>query len=116
MLPLDIVVGGVIARPTPPPPISQVILSTVGPYTLYGSKLVATCVSAGVHCCDLTGESLWVRDLIDQHHEEAERTGAKIVPSCGFDSIPAVRVAPYMEDTRALPQDAPLEICQGSTR
>ncbi|CAM9970325.1 unnamed protein product [Scytosiphon promiscuus] len=68
---------------------AKVVLSTVGPYALYGSKLVAACVAAGVHCCNLAGESLWVRDMIDQHHEEAERTGAKIVPSCGFDSIPA---------------------------
>lgn len=51
---------------------------------------MAACAKAGVHCCDLTGESLWVRSMADQHHEEAERTGAKIVPSCGFDSIPAV--------------------------
>lgn len=66
-------------------------MTTVGPYALYGSKLVAACAAAGVHCCDLTGESLWVKDMIEKHHEEAERTGAKIVPSCGFDSIPAVR-------------------------
>lgn len=51
---------------------------------------MAVCVKAGVHCCDLTGESFWVKKMIDQHHAEAERTGAKIVPSCGFDSIPAV--------------------------
>eukprot|EP00752_Nemacystus_decipiens_P006893 g6191.t1 len=68
---------------------AKVIVTTVGPYAHYGSKLVAACVAAGVHCCDLTGESLWVKDMIDKHHEEAERTGAKIVPSCGFDSIPA---------------------------
>lgn len=52
---------------------------------------MAACARTGVHCCDLTGESLWVREMIDKHHAEAERTGAKIVPSCGFDSIPAVR-------------------------
>ncbi len=66
-------------------------MTTVGPYLRYGSKLVAACTAAGVHYCDLTGESLWVEDMIAKHHEEAERTGAKIVPSCGFDSIPAVR-------------------------
>lgn len=70
---------------------TKVILTTVGPYGRYGSKLVASCARAGVHCCDLTGESPWVREMIDKHHAEAERTGAKIVPSCGFDSIPAVR-------------------------
>ena len=49
-----------------------------------------SCAREGVHLCDLTGESMWVRDMIDKHHAQAERTGAKIVPSCGFDSIPAV--------------------------
>lgn len=63
----------------------------MGPYGRYGSKLVAACARAGVHCCDLTGESPWVKDMIDMHHAEAKRTGAKIVSSCGFDSIPAVR-------------------------
>lgn len=68
----------------------KVIITAVGPYKIYGSKLVAACARAGVHHCDLTGESLWVKDMIDKHHDEAERTGAKILPSCGFDSIPAV--------------------------
>ena len=68
----------------------QVILTTVGPYNRYGSKLVEACARGGVHLCDLTGESIWVRDMIDKHHALAESTGAKIVPSCGFDSIPAV--------------------------
>lgn len=63
----------------------------MGPYGLYGRKLVAACARAGVHYCDLTGESLWVEDMVGTHHAEAKRTGAKIVPSCGFDSIPAVR-------------------------
>ncbi|CAM9235192.1 unnamed protein product [Ectocarpus sp. 4 AP-2014] len=78
----DEAVGGMVSQ-------AKVIITTVGPYAHYGSKLVAACSAAGVHCCDLTGESLWVKGLIDKHHEEAERTGAKIVPSCGFDSIPA---------------------------
>ena len=49
-----------------------------------------SCAREGVHLCDLTGESTWVRAMIDKHHAQAERTGAKIVPSCGFDSILAV--------------------------
>lgn len=76
------------------------MLTTVGPYNRYGGKLVAACARSGVHLCDLTGESTWVRDMIDKHHEEAERTGAKIVPSCGFDSIPAVRE--YMSKRKSL--------------
>ncbi|CAM9412960.1 unnamed protein product [Discosporangium mesarthrocarpum] len=68
---------------------TKVVMTTVGPYRTYGNKVVAACAGAGVHCVDLTGESLWVRDVIEKHHAEAERTGAKIVPSCGFDSVPA---------------------------
>lgn len=67
------------------------ILTTVGPYGRYGSKLVAACARAGVHYCDLAGEFIWVKDMIDKHHAEAEKTGAKIVTSCGFNSILAVR-------------------------
>jgi short subunit dehydrogenase-like uncharacterized protein len=67
---------------------TRVILTTVGPYALYGSPLVAACASAGTHYCDLTGEVQWVRRMIDQHHEQAKASGARIVHCCGFDSIP----------------------------
>lgn len=65
------------------------ICSTVGPYTQYGSLLVAACVEAGTHYCDLTGEVGWVRQMIDRHHPQAEAAQLKIVHSCGFDSIPS---------------------------
>ena len=68
---------------------TRVICSTVGPYALYGSKLVAACAAAGTHYCDLTGEVHWMRQMIDAHHATAIATGAKIVHSCGFDSIPS---------------------------
>jgi len=68
---------------------SRVICSTVGPYALYGSKLVAACAAAGTHYCDLAGEVHWMRQMIDAHHATAIATGAKIVHSCGFDSIPS---------------------------
>jgi short subunit dehydrogenase-like uncharacterized protein len=67
---------------------TRVVLTTVGPYALYGSPLVAACASAGTHYCDLTGEVQWVRRMIDQHHQQAMETGARIVHCCGFDSIP----------------------------
>jgi len=67
---------------------SKVILSTVGPYAKYGSALVAACVRAGIHYCDLAGEAQWIRQMIDQHHEEAIENGARIVHCCGFDSVP----------------------------
>lgn len=68
---------------------SRVVISTVGPYALYGSELVASCVAAGTDYCDLTGEAHWIRRMIDAHHEEAVRTGARIVHTAGFDSIPS---------------------------
>jgi short subunit dehydrogenase-like uncharacterized protein len=68
---------------------TSVVLSTAGPFALYGSELVAACVRHGTHYVDITGETPWVRGLIDRHHGEAQRTGARIIPFCGFDSIPS---------------------------
>lgn len=67
---------------------TRVVLSTVGPYALYGSELVAACVDAGTDYCDLAGEVQWIRKMIDTHHDRAAETGARIVHCCGFDSIP----------------------------
>jgi short subunit dehydrogenase-like uncharacterized protein len=68
---------------------TRAVVSTVGPYAKYGSPLVAAVVDAGIDYCDLTGEVQWMRAMIDQHHEQAERSGARVVHSCGFDSIPS---------------------------
>ena len=68
---------------------TRVICTTVGPYALYGSVMVEACVKHGTHCCDLTGETPWMRKMIDQHQTAAEASGAKIVHTCGFDSIPS---------------------------
>ncbi|WP_435591454.1 saccharopine dehydrogenase family protein [Nocardia sp. bgisy118] len=68
---------------------TKVVVTTVGPYLRYGLPLVAACAKAGTHYADLTGEPLFIRDAIDNYHDEAARTGAKIVNSCGFDSIPS---------------------------
>ena len=68
---------------------TRVVVSTVGPYALYGSTLVAAAVEAGTHYCDLTGEPQWIQRMIDQHQLAAEKSGARIVHSCGFDSIPS---------------------------
>jgi short subunit dehydrogenase-like uncharacterized protein len=67
----------------------RVVVTTVGPYQRYGEGLVAACADAGTHYCDLTGEVLFVRRTIDRHHQRAVDTGARIVPSCGFDSVPS---------------------------
>jgi short subunit dehydrogenase-like uncharacterized protein len=68
---------------------ARVICSTVGPYAEWGSPLVASCAAEGTHYCDLSGEPDWVRAMIDAHHQQAVTSGARIVPSCGFDSIPS---------------------------
>ena len=68
---------------------TEVLISTVGPYAKYGAEVVAACVRNGTDYCDLTGETHFVRAMIDAHHEDAKRTGARIVHCCGFDSIPS---------------------------
>ncbi|MEQ3551436.1 saccharopine dehydrogenase NADP-binding domain-containing protein [Pseudonocardia nematodicida] len=68
---------------------SRVVLTTVGPYARYGLPLVEACARAGTHYADLSGEVLFVRDAIDRCHGIAAGTGARIVHSCGFDSIPS---------------------------
>ncbi len=68
---------------------TRVILTTVGPYARYGSSLVAACAKHGTDYCDLTGEVHWMREMITAYQEEARATGARIVHTCGFDSIPS---------------------------
>lgn len=67
---------------------TRVVLTTVGPYQLYGSDLVAACVATGTGYVDLCGEPAWMREMIDAHEAAARASGARIVFSCGFDSIP----------------------------
>jgi short subunit dehydrogenase-like uncharacterized protein len=67
---------------------AKVIISTVGPYQLYGNDLVAACVANGTDYTDLCGEPVWMREKIDQHGEAAIASGARICFSAGFDSIP----------------------------
>ncbi len=68
---------------------ARVVVSTVGPFALYGSELVAACVENGTHYCDLTAEPQWMRAMIDAHEDKARETGARIVHACGHDSIPS---------------------------
>ena len=67
---------------------TRLVLTTVGPYQLYGNELVAACARAGVDYVDLCGEPAWMRQMIDAHEAAAKDSGARIVFSCGFDSIP----------------------------
>ncbi|MGV0686403.1 saccharopine dehydrogenase family protein [Mycolicibacterium thermoresistibile] len=68
---------------------TQVVVTTVGPYTKYGMPLVAACAVAGTDYADLTGETMFIRRAIDLYHKQAADNGARIVHSCGFDSIPS---------------------------
>ncbi len=67
---------------------TKCVLTTVGPYQLYGSPVVAACAELGTHYVDLTGEPAWMKEMIEAHADAAKASGARIVFSCGFDSIP----------------------------
>jgi len=84
---------------------ATVVVTTVGPYARYGLPLVQACANAGTHYADLTGEPLFIRDCIDRYHSIAAGTGAKIVNSCGFDSVPSDLNA-YLLHRRVLVDDA----------
>ncbi|BBZ15721.1 saccharopine dehydrogenase family protein [Mycolicibacterium gadium] len=68
---------------------TRVVVTTVGPYAKYGLPLVAACAAAGTDYADLTGEPTFVRESIDLYHKQAVDTGARVVHSCGFDSVPS---------------------------
>jgi short subunit dehydrogenase-like uncharacterized protein len=87
---------------------TKVVITTVGPYIKYGEPLVAACAAAGTHYVDLTGEPLFVDLMWLGHHETAERSGAKLVHSCGFDSIPYDLGALYT--VQQLPEGVPIKL------
>jgi short subunit dehydrogenase-like uncharacterized protein len=64
------------------------VVTTVGPYLLYGTELIAACAATGVDYLDLCGEPIWMRQMMDAHQETAKRSGARIMFSCGYDSLP----------------------------
>lgn len=68
---------------------TRVVCSTVGPYARYGRPLVSACAGCGTHYCDLSGEVPWMADMILRHQDRAEASGARLVHSCGFDSVPS---------------------------
>ena len=80
---------------------TRVVITTVGPYIHYGEPVVAACAAAGTHYVDLTGEPEFVDLMWLRHHDQARRTGAKLVHSCGFDSIPYDLGALYTVDRAA---------------
>jgi short subunit dehydrogenase-like uncharacterized protein len=92
------------------------VLSTVGPYQLYGSDLVAACAASGTDYLDLCGEPVWMRQMIDAHHAAAQSTGARIVFSCGFDSLPFELGVFFVEETAKKVLGAPVSRVKGRVR
>ncbi|MBV8925291.1 MAG: saccharopine dehydrogenase NADP-binding domain-containing protein [Bradyrhizobium sp.] len=74
------------------------VLTTVGPYQWYGNELIAACAASGTDYLDLCGEPVWMRQMIDKHEAEAKASGARIVFSCGFDSVPFELGAFYVQE------------------
>ncbi len=68
---------------------AEVLVSTVGPYAIYGEPMVKACVDTGTHYCDLTGETQWIYDMQKKYEKQAQESGAMIVHCCGFDSVPS---------------------------
>jgi len=76
---------------------TAVIISTVGPYALYGEQLVKACAVTGTDYCDLTGEPQWIQRMIERYQSYAQARGARIVNCCGFDSIPSDLGVKYLQ-------------------
>jgi short subunit dehydrogenase-like uncharacterized protein len=95
---------------------AQVILTTVGPYQLYGSELVAACAAAGTDYVDLCGEPTWMKQMIEAHQEAAQASGARIVFSCGFDSIPFDLGVYFLQQAAQKAQGSPLTRVRGRVR
>jgi short subunit dehydrogenase-like uncharacterized protein len=87
---------------------ARVAISTVGPYINYGEPLVAACAAAGTDYVDLTGEPEFVDLMWLRHHDQATRTGARLVHSCGFDSIPYDLGTLFTVEK--LPEDVPIAV------
>lgn len=76
---------------------TEVVISTVGPYALYGELLVKSCAQLGTDYCDLSGEAQWIKRMIAAYESDAKASGARIVNSCGFDSIPSDLGVKYLQ-------------------
>jgi short subunit dehydrogenase-like uncharacterized protein len=92
------------------------VISTVGPYQLYGSDLVAACAASGTDYLDLCGEPVWMRQMIDAHEAAAKASGARIVFSCGFDSLPFELGVFFCQETARKTLGAPVSRVKGRVR
>ena len=88
---------------------TRVVISTVGPYALYGEPLVKICAETGTDYCDLTGEVQWIRKMVDTYEDKAKASGARIVHCCGFDSIPSDMGVWFLQEKAAETFGAPCQ-------
>ncbi len=95
---------------------AQVIITTVGPYQLYGSDLVRACAVAGTDYVDLCGEPAWMAEMIEAHGDTAKQSGARIVFSCGFDSIPFDLGVYFLQHTAKDKLGGPVSRVKGRVR
>lgn len=95
---------------------AKAIITTVGPYQLYGNDLVAACAKAGTDYLDLSGEPNWMAETIAAHHASAAKSGARILHSCGFDSIPFELGVYFAEETAKARLGAPAPRVKGRVR
>src|SRR5580704_10689639 len=95
---------------------TNAVVSTVGPYQLYGSELVAACAASGTDYLDLCGEPVWMRQMIDAHQATAQSSGARIVFSCGFDSLPFELGVFFCQETAKKVLGAPVSRVKGRVR
>ena len=95
---------------------AKVVISTVGPYQFYGNELVAACAASGTDYIDLCGEPIWMRQMIDKHEAAAKASGARIVFSCGFDSVPFELGAFYVQEEAKRVFGAPVTRVKGRVR
>ena len=92
------------------------VIAAAGPFQLYGSALVAACAHSGTDYLDLSGETVWMRRMIDAHAADAERSGARILFSCGFDSVPFELGVVYLQDAARRRLGAALPRVKGRVR
>ena len=95
---------------------AKVVITTVGPYQFYGNELVAACAASGTDYIDLCGEPIWMRQMIDKHEAAAKASGARIVFSCGFDSVPFELGAFYVQEEAKRVFGAPVTRVKGRVR